>query len=63
MKTNYVTMVVETVSFLLFAILCPIVVLFVVDRTIAAQDYNAGIEVKGCIFEINCKVDNFECNV
>ena len=53
-------MVVETVSFLLFAILFPIVVLFAVDRTIAAQDYNAGIEVKGCIFEINCKVDNFE---
>ena len=53
-------MVVETVSLLLFVILFPIVVLFVVDRTIAAQDYNAGIEVKGCIFEINCKVENFE---
>ena len=60
MKTTYVSMVVETVSLLLFAILFPIVVLFAVDRTIAAQDYNAGIEVKGCIFEINCKVENFE---
>ena len=60
MKTTYVTMVVETVSFLLFAILFPIVVLFVVDRTIAAQDYNAGIEVKGCIFGSDCKVENFE---
>ena len=60
MKTTYVTMVVETVSFLLFAILFPIVVLFAVDRTIAAQDYNAGIEVKGCSCEIYCKVENFE---
>lgn len=60
MKTTYVTMVAETASLLLFAILFPIFVLFAVDRTIAAQDYNAGIEVKGCIFETNCKVENFE---
>ena len=60
MKTTYVTMVVEPVSLLLLTILFPIVMLFEVDRAIAAQDYNAGIEVKGCIFETNCKVENFE---
>jgi len=60
MKTTYSTLIAETLVILLFTILFPIAVLFSVDRTIAAQDYNAGIEVKGCIFEMNCKVENFE---
>lgn len=60
MKTTYSTLIAETLVILLFTILFPIAVLFSVDRTIAVQDYNAGIEVKGCIFEMNCKVENFE---
>lgn len=60
MKTPYATIIAGTVATILFAILFPIVVLFTVDRTIAAQDYNAGIELKGCLFKTNCNEGNFE---
>lgn len=60
MKTSYATLVAETIAIILFVILFPIIVLFAVDRTIAAQDYNAGVEVKGCIFKINCNAENYE---
>ena len=60
MKASYATLVAETIAIILFVILFPIIVLFAVDRTIAAQDYSAGVEVKGYIFEMNCNVGNFE---
>lgn len=60
MKTPYLTIFGQTATIMLFAILFPIVVLYSIDRTIASEDYAAGIPLKGCIFKSNCVESSYQ---
>lgn len=60
MKTPYLTIFGQTATIILFAILLPVAVFYSIDRTIAAEDYAAGIPLRGCIFQSNCVETSYQ---
>lgn len=54
MKTPYLTIFGQAIGWTIFTILFPVILVYSIDRTIAAEDFAAGVPLEGCIFQSNC---------